>query len=66
MTCHKKLDLFTITAKQCVVGTLNDLGHVTETNGFISHKIQSFIYQHLPQSLFNLVWTKLFAPQFMR
>jgi len=66
MTCHKPLDIFTITPRQCAAGTLNDLGHRVETNGHISHKIQSFIYTIVPRWLFNLLWTKVFAPEFMQ
>jgi hypothetical protein len=63
MTCFKNLDIFTITAKQCAEGTINDLGQDLSTNGHISHKIQSFIYQIIPNWFFYLLWWNHFGPE---
>jgi len=65
MTFHKKLDIFTILPSQCASKSIDDLGKDLETNGHISHKIQSFIYQHIPTSVFYYFWNRFFAPEFM-
>ena len=65
MTGFKNLDIFTITAESCAAGTLNDWGHDLVTNGSLSHKIQSFLYGLLSESVFNFVWFAVFAPQFL-
>ena len=65
MTGFKNLDIFTITAESCAAGTLNDWGHDLVTNGSLSHKIQSFLYGLLSESVFNFLWFAVFAPQFL-
>lgn len=65
MTCYKQQDLLTVSAQQCVAGALRDLGRRVETNGYITHKIQSYIYSCLPATIFNYFWTRFFAPEFM-
>jgi|JI9StandDraft_2_1071091.scaffolds.fasta_scaffold122214_1 hypothetical protein len=64
MTYHKK-DVLTISPSQCAEGLLNDLGHEQVTNGHISHKIQGFIYHLVPEFVFNRIWMKWIAPEYM-
>ena len=61
MTCFKN-DIFTVSVQQCVAGTLRDFGHQRQTNGALSHRIQSYLYRVLPRSLFNFVWYNFIGP----
>jgi hypothetical protein len=61
MICFKN-DIFTVSVKQCVSGTLRDFGYDTMTNGALSHKIQSYLYSLLSLGVFNAIWSKVVAP----
>ncbi len=60
-----KDDLFSVSPKTCVSGALRDLGHEIQTNGGLSHKIQSYIYQVVPSWLFNYIWVNFVSKKFI-
>lgn len=66
MTYNKPKDIFTIMPEDCAEGLLNDLGFEKQTNGYWSHKLQSWLYSALPECVFNFIWMRYVAPDFMR
>lgn len=60
-----KDDIFSVSTKQCVEGALKDFGHDVETNGALSHKIQSYVNLIFPSWFFNYVWVNVIAKEFI-
>ena len=56
----------TILPKHCAEGLLNDLGHDRVTNGHISHKIQSSLYNSIPESVYNYFFLNFIGPEFIK
>lgn len=66
MIYFRKPDIMTITMKECVRGTLNDMGHQEDTYGHWKHKIQGALYEVVPSWLFNAIYKKWVAPDFFK
>ena len=66
MTFNKQTDIFTITAEQCAEGFLDNLGHEALTYGHWRHKVQGWVYDHVPENFFNFIFLKFIGPDFMK
>jgi 17beta-estradiol 17-dehydrogenase / very-long-chain 3-oxoacyl-CoA reductase len=66
MTCNKEIDVFTITTEQCANGLLDNLGHEKQTYGHWRHKLQGWLYENVPESLFNYIFLHYVGPDFMK
>lgn len=62
MTCNKPLDIFTISAEDCARGILKEVGQATTSYGHWRHQLQGWLYDCVPDSLINLVFTKAVLP----
>lgn len=63
MTCNKELDIFTIMPNQCAEGVLDQLGYERASYGHWRHQLQGWLYEAVPERVFNYIFQKIFVDE---